>query len=337
MYRTTKSLLSPVVVFLAGAAALLAAEPTSKPARRPLTLRLPERNWALLIPSKGLRVQEYQLDPRGRQARFLAKNATTDLMVSAFLELAAHDGDAKACRDFYWARAKQSPVPKKDVEFFESGPIALVRYTVPQYRGMKVRQHNVNAYLAHDGLWIYVHLSKAHFEPADQKLFDDVIRHLRIAENHPPDTRELSVFGLTFFQQQDYDKAARYFQQALNLEQSKRTLNRTMWRVLVDQLGMAYGIGGNPAKAKGVFEYGISVDAEYPMFYYNLACVYAEMNDLDRAIHYLIKAFERQDNLDAGERMPDPRSDSSFTRFQYDKKFQAAIEKIASSRPVKAQ
>jgi hypothetical protein len=57
-------------------------------------------------------------------------------------------------------------------------------------------------------------------------------------------------------------------------------------QVLVDNLGMAYGITGDLKKASEIFEYGLSKDDTYPMFYYNLACTYAEMNDLDNTIKH---------------------------------------------------
>src|SRR5580658_10524064 len=50
-------------------------------------------------------------------------------------------------------------------------------------------------------------------------------------------------------------------------------LDHTTWRVLVDNLGMAYGITGDLSHAEDTFNYGRSKDPAYPMFYYNLACV----------------------------------------------------------------
>ena len=61
---------------------------------------------------------------------------------------------------------------------------------------------------------------------------------------------------------------------------------------MVDNLGMAYGISGDLKKAKDTFEYGLSKDPKYPMFNYNMACTFAEMNDVDKAISYLQQAFQ---------------------------------------------
>ena len=90
--------------------------------------------------------------------------------------------------------------------------------------------------------------------------------------------------GSAAYLKQDYKKAIQLYGKALELEKKEPTLEKDIWRVLVDNLGMSYGISGDNKKAKEIFEYGLSKDDKYPMFYYNLACAFAEMNDLDNAI-----------------------------------------------------
>ena len=115
---------------------------------------------------------------------------------------------------------------------------------------------------------------------------------------------------------------------ALDLEKENRTLDKTIWKVLVDNLGMAYGITGKLDKAKATFEYGISKDPDYPLFYYNMACTYGEMKNRDKAIEYLKLAFARKENMIEGEEMPDPATDSSFERFMNDERFLAALKEL---------
>jgi len=134
--------------------------------------------------------------------------------------------------------------------------------------------------------------------------------------------------GSAFFLSGDYKKAIVPYQKALDLEKKQPTLEKTLWRVLVDNLGMSYGITGNLKKAKETFEYGLSKDADYPMFHYNMACTYAEMNDMDQAIAYLRSAFKNKENMIEGEEMPDPASDDSFARFIKDEKFLKALKEI---------
>lgn len=139
---------------------------------------------------------------------------------------------------------------------------------------------------------------------------------------------ELMQEGSAYFLRDDFKKAIGPYQKALDLEKVKRTLNKSLWRVLVDNLGMSYGISGDLKSAKQTFEYGISKDPDYPMFYYNMACTYGEMDNMEKAIQYLKLAFERRENMIPGEKMPDPAKDSSFARFIDDEKFKTALKEL---------
>jgi len=97
--------------------------------------------------------------------------------------------------------------------------------------------------------------------------------------------------GSQAFLQGRYSAAIGPYQQALDLEKKQPTLDQTLTRVLIDNLGMAYGITGDLVKATEVFNYGVSKDPTYPMFYYNIACVYGEKHDMANVISYLQKAF----------------------------------------------
>ena len=137
---------------------------------------------------------------------------------------------------------------------------------------------------------------------------------------------ELVREGSYYYVKHDFERAIGPYQKALDLEKENRTLDKTIWRVLIDNLGMAYGITGDLDKAKHTFKYGISKDPDYPLFYYNMACTYGEMKDMDNAIEYLELAFDRRENIIPGERMPNPATDSSFKHFMKDDKFRAALK-----------
>jgi len=144
-----------------------------------------------------------------------------------------------------------------------------------------------------------------------------------------PETRKLLEQGSKFFLQGDYKSAIPRYQKALDREKENRTLGDTLWRVMVDNLGMAYGISGDLKKAKDTFEYGLSKDPKYPMFLYNMACTFAEMNDVDKTILYLQQAFQNKQNMIKGERFPDPWTDDSFQRFMKDDKFVNALKEMS--------
>jgi predicted Zn-dependent protease len=88
---------------------------------------------------------------------------------------------------------------------------------------------------------------------------------------------------------------------------------------------MSYGISGKLQQAKTTFEYGLSQDPEYPMFYYNLACVYGEMKSMQQSIEELRLAYKYKGNMIAGEMLPDPLKDDSFRYFVSDGGFVKAV------------
>ena len=134
--------------------------------------------------------------------------------------------------------------------------------------------------------------------------------------------------GSAHYIRDDFKKAIGPYSKALELEKKQLTLDKTTWRVLIDNLGMAYGITGELAKARETFEYGLSKDPTYPMFYYNLACTYGELNDVDQAIANLKLAFQHKGNGIAGEPMPNPATDSSFKRFLGNERFRQTLREI---------
>jgi tetratricopeptide (TPR) repeat protein len=141
--------------------------------------------------------------------------------------------------------------------------------------------------------------------------------------------------GSAYYLQRDYAGAIGPYQKALDLEKQDAKLDKTLWRVLIDNLGMSYGITGDLEKAKETFEYGISKDDEYPLFYYNMACTYAEMDNEDKAIEYLRGAYERKENMIKGEHFPEASTDSSFKKFMKSEKFVSALAEMKKPKKEK--
>ena len=155
----------------------------------------------------------------------------------------------------------------------------------------------------------------------------DVIRQTNPAQPAPT-SGDLFGKGSALFLRRDYRNAVIYYQQALDLENQDPHLPHDQWRVLVDNLAMAYGISGNLTRSQETLEYGLLRDPKYPSFYYTMACVYAERNDLDDTLSNLKMAFQYRRNLIPGEHMPDPRTDDSFQRFKNDARFQELVASL---------
>jgi tetratricopeptide (TPR) repeat protein len=130
-----------------------------------------------------------------------------------------------------------------------------------------------------------------------------------------------------------YAKAIGPYSRALGLEKKQRVLGRNAWLVLIDNLGIAYGITGDLPKARATFEYGLSREPTYPMFYYNMACFFAESGDEAKAIENLNHAFALRGNMIPNETMPDPATDDSFQRFMHSPTFIAALKNLPGRAP----
>jgi tetratricopeptide (TPR) repeat protein len=137
--------------------------------------------------------------------------------------------------------------------------------------------------------------------------------------------------GSKYYLEGEYKKAIPPYQKALDLEKQERKLPKTLWYVLVDNLAIAYGITGDIKKSMAVLNYGIEKEPTYPMFYYNMACGYGEIDDEDNAIKYLRLAYKYKANMIEGERFPNPETDSSFEKFLDSEKFMKAIAEMKSS------
>jgi len=125
-----------------------------------------------------------------------------------------------------------------------------------------------------------------------------------------------------------YSAAAREFSSAISLDDAQHKYNADQRRRLVDDQGVAYALSGNLREAKDIYLKALEKDPDYAMFNYNLACVYAEMHDLDTAISYLKKSWEHRDTLPPDIKYPDPRQDDSFKPYVNDPKFQEAVRDI---------
>ena len=105
-------------------------------------------------------------------------------------------------------------------------------------------------------------------------------------------------------------------------------LKKEYWYVLIDNLGMSYGMTGDLKSAEKIFKYGLSKDSIYPLFYYNLACTYAGKNDLSLCLFYLKSAYKYKNNMMPEESFPDPAEDDSFKIFMNNKKFITTLNEL---------
>lgn len=137
-----------------------------------------------------------------------------------------------------------------------------------------------------------------------------------------------AYLGHALFRQEKFAEAIGPYEKARELELAGKRLSESDHRILVDQLVMSYGIGGQLKKAQKLLDEAIRQDPNYPLNYYNRACAFAEDGDKSKALVNLDLAFQRKTNVMKGEEMPDPRSDSSFQKYVHDPDFVSLMKKL---------
>jgi tetratricopeptide (TPR) repeat protein len=146
-----------------------------------------------------------------------------------------------------------------------------------------------------------------------------------------PQTNSLMTDGNHAYMRGDFAGAIKAYQQALDGEKKQPTLDRSATIALIDNLGTVYGITGNWDKAREAFDYGVSKYPTYPIFYYDIACVYGRKKDMENAITYLQKASANKAGLASGEKMPDALNDNSFAAFKDNEKFVRAAKSLSDT------
>jgi tetratricopeptide (TPR) repeat protein len=319
-----------------------------------VTISFPHTNWAVEIDSPGFTVETNGPKPDGREY-LLANNSKTGIVLSATLEKSPSGADSKTCPNYLQKRVQSlANMDLKDVKASEIGGLAVVEYLIPGPKGVPIQQKNFVACTAKDDVYVDIHLSKAQFQDSDESLFIEILKHVRLVDRAmaaappapgtaehaegtaPPGSSGTAIMdyfreGGKLFLMQDLSGAIGPYQKALDIEKKQPQLGKTFWYVLVDNLGMAYGITGDLDHAEETFDYGVSEDPNYPLFYYNLACTYAERKNMEKTMDYLKMAFARKANVVPGESMPDPRKDDSFQEFMKDNRFRKLADSLYSS------
>jgi hypothetical protein len=281
---------------------------------------------------------ETHVRPDGKEVQLQAFGRPDKLGISAFLQRVAFPASPEKCRDEWWPGTKKAVKMQRDdlQETVVKDGIARVEFIVPEFRGVKVQQKDMHAYLGSGHLCAEIHLSKAGFTPEDAKLFEDVLASVKLSpdvsfpasQSQDHDSSYYFALGSKFYLERDYSQAEDAYLKALELNRQKRTLSKDYFRLLVDNLGMSYGISGKLQQAQATFVFGLTQDPEYPMFYCNLACTYGEMDKMNDALTQLRLFYKYKANMIAGETLPDPLKDDSFQHFVAKDEFVNAVHEM---------
>jgi len=151
-------------------------------------------------------------------------------------------------------------------------------------------------------------------------------KYARLAiQADPSFTEAHELLAHSLFYQQKYKAAVPEYRRTMEINARTHALPLPRFRAAVDNFAMACGLSGDLPCAKSILRSAIANDRDYPLFYYTLACAYAEGGDLENTIVNLKAAVERIAHVNPGERFPDPRTDPSFAKYRHNPKFQRLI------------
>lgn len=317
----------------------------------------PEKGLGLSINLTGFTKDIDQVKPDGRRY-LMATHPMTGLNVSVTMEKVPTQASAQGCID-QLKLIQKGPlaIRGQNINLNAAGEIPTLEYTLYEFEGVRIDQKNVYACIAQKDVYADIHLSKVQYTTADASFFQSILKSVRLQPGpsetkqiqtktqplpqiqpqvRPPEplnSRELFNLGSALYLQNKYAQATLPYQKAFDLEKANPELDRNLWRVLIDNLGMAYEMTGHLKEARSTFEQGIQADPTYPMFHYNLACTFAGMNDLDHTMQSLATAFRYRKNQNPGEKgMPDPRQDSSFQRFMKNETFRNFVNDLTVAK-----
>lgn len=331
-----KTLLSLLVclIFLSNGA----ARSQEAPAGDKFDVWLPGKPWALELDGAGFTAKSNEIKPDGRRY-FLAENAKTRMIVSVFLEAAKAPAQPGECKRTLEEKAKRNSSLASDglkgVAYRENGEMQVLEFTLPEVDGQPTNQKNIFGCLIKDDVFVDIHISKVFSRASDKPLFDALVQSIHFVPKESSaepavtgNSMQLFQEGSRYFIAHQYRESIAPYQKAFEIEKSTPTLEKNLWRVLLDNLSIAYGITGDLTSAREVLTYGVSKDPDYPLFYYNLACVTAEKGDLPDTENYMKLAFERRENVIPGETFPDARVDDSFQKLLLQKEFRQFLHSL---------
>jgi len=303
-------------------------------------LALPDHNGQLQWSVRGFTIIENSAKPNGREIGLRGRDASGRLTFLGFLFVAPENAPvtAAACRDGVLAQEKKANATLKIGKISElpqssGSPVILVSYTAANADGSLA--YRVRGFIGAEDLCadleFYSH-DPIHEDDADLK---EAFASFHLDSGYAPRFGDLALYAQILLQQHDYGAAAPLFEKALTVVPSDGapfSSAQLARRVVRDQAGMSYGISGDLAKARRIFNEGTLLDPDYAMNYYNLACADAGEKKLAEARIHLRQAFDRIVNVNPGEALPDPTQDGSFLPFKDNQEFWTFLKDLEARR-----
>ncbi len=323
MSSSTRLLLASILSFALQAAGVALADDVPRLA----SIALIDKPWAVSLDITGYRVQADGVKPDSRRY-FLATNDATSIHLSITLQTVSGQATEQGCRAHLERLARNASTHSPGPTRHEVRHLSVLEYLLPETGGQQADQLHLFACAGKDNVYTDIHVAKPGARAGDDSQLREVLNSLTIVAAATANSLAHFQAGSAPFLQGQFRQAIPHYEQAVALEQANPALDKALWRLLIQNLGVAYGRTGNLARAKATFDYGLSQDPANPRFHYDLARTFAGMNDRDMAMQSLRDAFLHSRRRNESDPMPDPRQDVSFGRLMLDPAFRTLTESL---------
>ena len=161
-----------------------------------LLLTLPDVNWVLEVNCPGFVITQKEFNAKRDGIMVMGNDTRNSFTISCYLLKAPQDANSKsdpnACRDYYWKDLQKGDFQKQDVKFSNFGPLAITEYMTKEFRGVKMEQKNLFAYLVKDNYWIDMHISKVRFNESNIHSSKTVLENIKILPKDKKQTTKVN-------------------------------------------------------------------------------------------------------------------------------------------------
>jgi hypothetical protein len=295
-------------------------------------LALPNYQGQLQWHADGFKIVQSSAKPNGQEIGLRGRDESGKLTFLGFLFTVPGESalTGAKCRDDAMRQLKKGAptlqVPAmSEIAPANNLPVELATYSAKGADGKPL--YSARGFVAAGNVCGDLELySQSPITPDDSDI-KRIFQSYHFDPSYTPQFRDVSLYAEILYRDQMYKAAAPMFELALTKLKDEKD-QRTWIRVTTDQAGMSYGMSGDAAKARSLFEAAVAKDPDYPMYYYNLACADAQEHKLADARTHLQQAFARKANMIQGEIFPDPSKDDSFTPYRDDKEFWKFVESL---------
>jgi len=224
-------------------------------------------------------------------------------------------------------RADIKPGQKSETTSASGQPMLTGSFLVTSKAGVKASEQHVYGVVANRDTCAEIQVEKTDYSAADDAAIQAALQTVNLDADYAPVSIDYYLTA-TLFQQLSQGRGflgmATYYQRALDTMPADAPV--VIRRNVIDQLSTSYDRSGQADKGRAANEAAIKTDADYPLYYYNLARIDAEDFKAAEAKAHLQQAWDRKANLPAGQQMPDPTQDPSLQKLKVKSDFWTYVQ-----------